>query len=123
MASVTIKKNVTVIGKNAFAGCAKLKKVTVQGNKLKQIGSKAFYNCKKLKTITIKSKALKRVDKNAFKGINKKAVIKVPAAKLKAYKKLLAKKGQSKTVKIKNRLRIKPVWRKLYRFSGSTDIS
>jgi len=99
--SVTIGKNVTVIGKNAFAGCANLKKVTVKGNKLKQIGSKAFFNCKKLKTITIKSKALKRVEKNAFKGINKKAVIKVPSAKLKAYKKLLEKKGQSKTVKIK----------------------
>lgn len=49
----------------------------------------------------VKSKALKKVGKNAFKGINKKAVIKVPAAKVKAYKKLLAKKCQSSTVKIK----------------------
>ena len=99
--SVTIGKTAQVIGKNAFAGCSKLKKVTVKGNGLKQIGAKAFYNCKKLTSITIKSKVLKKVGKNAFKGINKKAVIKVPSAKLKAYTKLLAKKGQSKTVKIK----------------------
>lgn len=99
--SVSIGSNVQVIGKNAFAGCAKLKKVTIKSKSLKQIGSKAFFNCKKLKSITIKSKGLKSVGKNALKGIYKKAVIKVPAAKLKAYKKLLAKKGQSKTVIIK----------------------
>ena len=33
--------------------------------------------------------------------MHSKAVIKVPSAKLKKYKKLLAKKGQKKTVKIK----------------------
>lgn len=99
--SVTIQKNVEVIGNSAFAGCTKLKKVAAKSTKLKNIGSKAFYNCKKLTNITIKSKVLKKAGKNAFKGISKKAVIKVPAAKLKAYTKLLAKKGQSKTVKIK----------------------
>jgi hypothetical protein len=75
--AVTIKKGVTSIGKNAFAGCAKLKK------------------------ITIKSTTLKTVGKKAFKGINKKATIKVPKAKRAAYKKLLAKKGQASSVKIK----------------------
>lgn len=99
--SVSIGKNVQTIGKNAFAGCVKLKKVTVKGSSLKQIGSKAFFNCKALKSIVIKSKALKSVGKNALKGIHKKAVIKVPSAKVKAYTKLLAKKGQSKTVRIK----------------------
>ena len=99
--SVTIQKNVQVIGGNAFAGCAKLKKVTAKSTKLKNVGTKAFYNCKKLTSITIKSKVLKKVGKNALKGISAKAVIKVPAAKLKAYTKLLAKKGQSSTVKIK----------------------
>ena len=89
------------IGNSAFEGCTKLKKVTEKGKKLKQIGNKAFTKCKALKNITIKSKSLKKVGKNAFKGIHKKAVIKVPAAKYKAYKKLLAKKGQSGTVKIK----------------------
>lgn len=101
MTSLVIGKNVQTIGKNAFAGCADLKKVTANGKNLQQIGSKAFFNCKKLKTLTIKSKKLKNVGKNAFKGINKKAVIKVPAAKWKAYKKLMAKKGQSGTVQIK----------------------
>lgn len=100
-ASVVVGKNVVTIGKNAFAGCIKLKKAVVKSSKLKQIGSKAFFNCRSLKSITIKSKVLKSAGKNAFKGINKKAVIKVPSAKLKAYKKLLAKKGQSGTVKIK----------------------
>ncbi|MEY8426989.1 discoidin domain-containing protein [Lachnospiraceae bacterium 46-15] len=99
--SATIGTNVEKIGNSAFEGCVKLKKVTIKGKKLTQIGSKAFAGCKKLKSITIKSKKLKKVGKNAFKGIYKKAVIKVPSAKLKAYKKLLAKKGQSKTVKIK----------------------
>jgi mannan endo-1,4-beta-mannosidase len=37
----------------------------------------------------------------AFKKIHKKAVIEVPSGKLAAYKKLLKKKGQAKTVKIK----------------------
>lgn len=99
--SVVIGSNVKTIGKNAFAGCAKLKKVTVKGNRLTQIGSKAFMNCKKLTTITIKSKVLKKAGAGALKGISKKAVIKVPKAKRKAYTKLFAKKGQSKTVKIK----------------------
>lgn len=100
-ASLTVGKYVQVIGKEAFAGCAKLTKVTVQGNSLRQIGAKAFYNCKKLKTITIKSKAVKSVGKNALKGIYKKAVIKVPASKVKAYQKIFRKKSQNKAVRIK----------------------
>jgi hypothetical protein len=100
--AVTIKKNTVSIGKNAFAGCTKLKKVMVKSKTLKTIGAKAFYGCKSLKTISLKpDKALKSVGKNAFKGISKKAVIKVPAAKRAAYKKLLAKKGLASSVKIK----------------------
>ena len=99
--AANIGKYVETIGNSAFAGCPKLKKVTVKGNKLKTIGSKGFYQCKALKNITIKSKVLKKAGKNTFKGIHKKAVIRVPKAKYKAYTKLLAKKGQSKTVKIR----------------------
>jgi len=99
--SAVIKKNLKTIGKNAFAGCTKLKKVTMNSKKLTMINAKAFFGCRSLKSIVIKSKVLKKVGKNAFKGIHKKATIKVPAAKLKAYTKLLSKKGQSKTVKIK----------------------
>ncbi len=100
-ASAKIGKNVETIGKNAFAGCVKLKSVALNGKKLKKIGNSAFSNCKILKKITIKSTALKTVGKNAFKGIDKNAQIKVPANKLKKYKKILAKKGQAKSVKIK----------------------
>lgn len=99
--SVVMKKNIQTIGKNAFAGCTKLKKATINSKKLTTINAKVFSGCKSLKQIVIKSKVLKKVGKNAFKGINKKAVIKVPSAKLKAYTKLLAKKGQSKSVKIR----------------------
>jgi hypothetical protein len=100
--SVTVKKGVESIGNSAFAGCTKLKKVTVKSTTLKSIGSKAFYGCKNLKSISLnKTKVLKTVGKNAFKGINKKATIKVAKAKRTAYKKLLAKKGQASTVKIK----------------------
>ena len=99
--SVKVGKNVESIGKNAFAGCTKLKTVSLNSTKLKKIGNKAFYNCKKLTKITIKSTALTAVGKNALKGIDKKAQIKVPAKKLKKYKGLLAKKGQAKSVKIK----------------------
>lgn len=98
--SITLKKGAAKIGNNAFAGCTKVKKVTLKGTTLKTIGAKAFSGCKNLKSITIKSKVLKKVGKNAFKGIHKKATIKVPKASLKKYKTLL-KKGQAKTVKIK----------------------
>jgi hypothetical protein len=100
--AVTIKKGVTSIGKNAFAGCTKLKKVTVKSTTLKTIGAKAFYGCKSLKTNSLnKTKVINIVGKKAIKGINKKATIKVAKAKRAAYKKLLAKKGQASTVKIK----------------------
>ena len=91
---------VTSIGNSAFSGCSKATSATI-GKNVTKIGSKAFYNCKKLKKITIKSTKLKSVGPKAFKGINKKASIKVPKSKLKAYKKLLKKKGQASSVKIK----------------------
>lgn len=99
--AVTGGKNLVKIGKSAFAGCTKLKTVTLSGKKLKEIGASAFSGDKALKKITLKTTALKKAGAKAFKGIHKKAVIKVPKAKLKAYKKTLAKKGQAKTVKIK----------------------
>lgn len=97
---LTVGKNVQTIGSGAFSGCAKLKTASLNSAKLTAIGKKAFFNCKALKKLTIKSKKLKSAGSSAFKGIYKKAVIKVPASKVKAYKKLLNKKGQSKTVKI-----------------------
>jgi hypothetical protein len=91
---------VTAIAKNAFAGCTKLKEVTI-GKNVTTIGKNAFSGASKLKTITIKSKVLTKVGANALKGISSKATIKVPASKVKAYKKLLTGKGQGKNVTIK----------------------
>ena len=93
---------VTAISKNAFKKNIKLKKVTI-GKNVSKIGANAFSGCKKLKNIKITSTQLtkKSVGKNAFKGIAKKAVIKVPKKKRKAYKNILKGKGQAKSVKIK----------------------
>lgn len=94
---------VTEIGSKAFAKCKKLKKVTVGANVTK-IGKQAFSGCSALKSITLKTKALKSVGSGAFKGIHKKAVIKLPKltkAQKNKYKKILSKKGQAKTVKVK----------------------
>lgn len=92
---------VTAVGKSAFKGCSKLKKVTV-GKYVDEIGSQAFASCKKLKAVTVKSAVLNKVGKNAFKGIHAKAKIKVPKKKLAAYKKLLKPaQGIKKTMKIK----------------------
>lgn len=90
---------VTSIRKYAFKNCKKLKKVTI-GKNVTKIGKYAFSGCSKLKTIKIQTKNLKNVGKNTFKGIHENAKIKVPSSNLKKYKKLLKKKGQSKTVTI-----------------------
>lgn len=91
---------VTGIGANAVKGNKKITSVTV-GKNVTTIGKNAFANCKNLKSIVIKSAKLKKVTKNAFKGIHKKAVIKVPRKQLKKYTQLFKKAKVAKTVKIK----------------------
>ena len=95
---MTIGKNVTSIGKNAFKNCKKLKTVTINSTVLKTIGANAFYGDKSLKTITLKSTMLtsKSVGKNALKGTNKGLTIKAPKKKVAAYKKFFKKKGNKK---------------------------
>ena len=100
MTSVSLPAGITIIGKNSFAGCTSLKKIVIPAN-VKEIGASAFKGDKNLKTVTIKSVVLKKVGKNAFKGISSKASVKVPKKQKKAYQKLLKKKGQAATVKIK----------------------
>ena len=95
--SVTIGKNVTSIGKDAFKNCTSLKSVTVQSSGLTKIGNGAFSGNKKLTKITIKTKKLNKnsIGKNALKGTNKKLVIKVPKQQVKNYKKYFKGKGNA----------------------------
>ena len=67
--SVNIGVNVRSIGKDAFNGCKKLKKITIRSTKLKP----------------------KKIGKNAFNGIYKKATFKVPKKYKKDYKKVIKK--------------------------------
>ena len=92
---------VTEIGKNTFKNNKTVTKVSV-GKNITTIGANAFNGCTKLKTITINTKLLtsKNLSKDAFKGITVNTVIKVPKSKLAAYTKLFQKKGLSKKVKI-----------------------
>lgn len=110
-AKVTIPSIVTIQGKDyqvtaiankAFKNNKKLKKIVIPST-VKKIGKQAFFNCKNLKNIVIKTKQLKNnvVGKKAFKGISAKAIIKVPKVKKTAYRKLLRKKGVSKSLLIK----------------------
>ena len=97
-----VKYQVTSIAANAFKNNKKLKTVVIPAS-VRSIGKQAFAGCKNLKKITIKTPYLtkKSVGAKAFKGIAAKATIKVPKKQLKAYKKLLKTKGIGKKVKIK----------------------
>ena len=66
-----IHYRVTGIGKNAFAGCRKVKTVKIQSMYLKK----------------------KNIGKNAFRGIPRKASVYVPSGKMKSYRKWLKKAG------------------------------
>ena len=99
--SDTVKINgitckVTRISANAFRNNAVLRDVTI-GKNVTVLGKQAFYNCKKLRTITIKTSALssKTIGAKAFTGTYKKPTVKVPAKQMNAYKKLLKSKGMS----------------------------
>lgn len=104
----TVKKGnyifkVTAVSKNAFKKCTKLKSVTI-GKNVTSIGANAFNGDKKLGKIFIRSTKMKTIGKNAFKNIKKNAVIKVPKKKVKAYKKLFKKRvGYKETMQIKKK--------------------
>ena len=99
---VTYRKKsykVTVIDAKAFKNRKNITKVTI-GKNVTKIGKEAFYGDKKLKTIVIRSTKITFIGKNALKGIDAKATIKVPVKKRNAYSTILKKKGQASTVKI-----------------------
>ena len=123
--TVTIGKNVTTIGANAFCNCTKLENVkfgsnvTTIGEKafykctalrkisiprmVKSIGEKAFYGCCNVKTLTIKSIKLttKKIGSKAFSKTSRNMTVKVPKKKFKVYKSMLIKKGVNKKAKFK----------------------
>ena len=88
---------VTSIKDKAFKGNKKIKTITVSKN-ITVIGKDAFKNCGKLKTIVIKSTNITKVGKDALKGTAKNLVIKVPAGKVSAYKKLFKNKGNNSII-------------------------
>ena len=94
-----VKFKVTAVNKKAFAGCSKLKSVSI-GKNVTKIGSGAFSGCSKLKSVAIKTKGLKSIGSKAFKGISAKAKFKVPKAKLAKYSKMIKKAGAPKTAKV-----------------------
>ena len=97
-----IKCQVTSIATKAFKGDPKIKAVVIPAT-VRKIGKEAFAKCKNLKKITIKTAYLssKKVGANAFKGIHAKATIKVPKKQKKAYQKLLKARGVGKKVTVK----------------------
>ena len=97
-----IRCQVTSIAPKAFKGDTKIKTVVIPST-VRKIGKEAFAKCKNLKKITIKTAYLssKKVGANAFKGIHAKAMIKVPKKQKKAYQKLLKARGVGKKVTVK----------------------
>lgn len=85
------KYKVTAISPNACKGCKKLTKVII-GKNVKTIGKKAFFGCGKLRRITFKGSRVRKIGAKAFSGIHRKAVFCVPKTAKKKYKKLLKKK-------------------------------
>ncbi len=93
----TVKANgksykVTAIEGAACNGLTKLTAVTI-GKNVTSIGAQAFAGCKKLKTITINTTKLKTVGAYSFGNIKSSAVFKCPKGKAASYEKLIKKTG------------------------------
>lgn len=91
---------VTEISAQALKGKKKLKTVSV-GKNVTKIGKNAFYGCRQLVQIVVQGKKVSSVGSNAFKGTGGNANVYVPASSLGKYRKLFAGKGLSKDAKIK----------------------
>ena len=73
---VSIGKNVTSIGKYAFAYCYSLASITIPDS-VTSIGSSAFYYCRSLASITIPD-GVTSIGSSAFSGCNSLASITIP---------------------------------------------
>lgn len=109
LSEVKLPESVEKIKIGAFMGSG-LTKIVIPKNVTSFYKKKGMYgkdgifqDCKKLKLIEIKSKKLNNVYKYALTGIKKNVIIKVPKSKLKKYKKLFAKGGLNKKVKVKDK--------------------
>ena len=95
--------NVTLIGvtnkkKKSYSVPATVK-ISGKTYKVTAIGKGAFKNCSKAKKIKL-SKNITKIGAQAFKGTYKKLKVIVPKDQYKRFKKLLKKKGLSKSAKI-----------------------
>lgn len=94
--SVTIEGrdyNVVSVASNACKDYKKLQKLTI-GDNVESIGKSAFSGCKKLKKIIFNTEKLTavRTGSKAFKGVVKNVKIEAPAYKMKEYKKIVTSK-------------------------------
>lgn len=68
---------VTAVNAKAFKGYARLKKVTI-GKNVTTVGKQAFYGCKKLTKVIFKGTAVKSIKSAAFKKANAKIKVTLP---------------------------------------------
>lgn len=87
-----VRCKITSIAPGAFKGNGTLKAVTV-GKNVRVIGRGAFRGCRKLRKLAVRSKKLKRVGRDAVRGISPRAVVKVPQGLEQAYRKIFRKKS------------------------------
>ena len=100
-ATIKIKNQtfkVTAIADKAFQGSTKATSITI-GKNITKIGKQAFSGDKAVKKITILSKNVKSIGAKAFANIPKSAKLIVPAGKKSAYKKLAKSAGFKGSVK------------------------
>jgi hypothetical protein len=83
-----IKAKVTEVADGACKGNKKLTTVTI-GKNVTRIGKNAFYKCKNLTSVKIKSKQIAEFGPGCFSKINKTAVIKINKKAFKTYKSVL----------------------------------
>lgn len=98
---VTIKGvscTVVQIKAKAFKGNKKLQTVTI-GKNVTTIGKQAFNNCKKLKKVTFRQAKAPKIGGKAFAGISKKVKVKVLKSMKKKQRTKLAKKLKSAGIK------------------------
>ncbi|SEL85387.1 Peptidase_C39 like family protein [Butyrivibrio sp. ob235] len=87
-----LEYRVTAVEENAFKSNNKIKSISL-GKNITSIGKNAFYKCSALSSIKISSSELNAVGKNAFKKISLIPTFKVPAKTKSKYKKLFKKAG------------------------------